>query len=525
VHYLIAYDEETLLDVLRRTGLVGKSEPFRAGAYLEKMIQMRLDVPPLRDTQVDSLIDESLEQMVRSIGLEMDRGQQSDFAAAWDLHMRRQMTTPRMIKRYIAQVEALYSSLSSEVDPVDFLLLTWIKVVAPSLYTALPGERTILTGAGGSLLSSLSSHRQKPADVQALWLKLIRRSVIVRDADGSVAGVLGQLFPRFRAIHDGSSAFPGESSTPKKISNPDYFDRYFALEVPDGDIPDSVVELAYRAIVVNERTEERTRVEAALLDSTRIVVRKLESRFDSVKRPDDARALLLWLAANIHRIPDPIDLFTPRNQAEGLCFRLFLQLEPTTGTVITTMDQIADVPEGMALLAVLVNGLRSHTFVGSPQEVNSREAAYAMVTEHFARLVAMAFNEKRSIPPLELDDRTWSLIWNWRVIDLPRVQAWLKKQFESRRWTRLDTAARLVGSRTPLGVDEPTWTLSELDLSALDDLVGIDELILECATLPALSAEERVSEGAPATPASRRNFVRTVVADLASGRVTRPPRS
>jgi predicted KAP-like P-loop ATPase len=47
VYYLIAYDEDTLLDILRRTDLVGDA-PGRAQLYLEKMVQVRLDVPPAR---------------------------------------------------------------------------------------------------------------------------------------------------------------------------------------------------------------------------------------------------------------------------------------------------------------------------------------------------------------------------------------------------------------------------------------------------------------------------------------------
>lgn len=45
VHYLVMYDEDTLLDVLSRTGLVGKRDVRRSSDYLEKMIQLRLDVP------------------------------------------------------------------------------------------------------------------------------------------------------------------------------------------------------------------------------------------------------------------------------------------------------------------------------------------------------------------------------------------------------------------------------------------------------------------------------------------------
>jgi predicted KAP-like P-loop ATPase len=45
VYYLLRYDERTLLDVLRRTDLVGDDEA-RGRDHLEKMVQVRLDLAP-----------------------------------------------------------------------------------------------------------------------------------------------------------------------------------------------------------------------------------------------------------------------------------------------------------------------------------------------------------------------------------------------------------------------------------------------------------------------------------------------
>ena len=69
VHYLIAYDEETLLDVLSRTGLVGNS-PRRAVDYMEKMIQVRLDLPPVRPTTMQSWLNESIGLLTKKYSIE-----------------------------------------------------------------------------------------------------------------------------------------------------------------------------------------------------------------------------------------------------------------------------------------------------------------------------------------------------------------------------------------------------------------------------------------------------------------------
>lgn len=339
VHYLIAYDEETLLDVLTRTGLVGLDRPHRAGAYLEKMIQLRFDVPPLRASQIDGLIDRAIDRMTSSVGLQMDQRQVDDFAATWQMYIQREMRTPRMVKRYAAQVEALYGAISTEVDPTDFLLLTWLKVMAPQLYTSLPAEKALLTGFTASVFSAIGNRDLKPLDFTDRWQAMIAASVVVPGSEESVAGVLAKLFPRYKAIQSQANGFSGDIRDARKIANPDYFDRYFALEVPSDDVPDTVMDVAYRAIVAGEDNVETRRMSEALITNTSLAVRKLEARFEEARNSDDASALLWWVAQRVDQIPEGGDLFGPRRTAQGLCVRLYLQLPPRAAVLVAVIAE------------------------------------------------------------------------------------------------------------------------------------------------------------------------------------------
>ncbi|MBM4582548.1 hypothetical protein GS592_05680 [Rhodococcus hoagii] len=49
VHYLLSYDEQTLLGVLEQTDLAGNSRP-RARDYLEKIVQYPFTLPPLQES-------------------------------------------------------------------------------------------------------------------------------------------------------------------------------------------------------------------------------------------------------------------------------------------------------------------------------------------------------------------------------------------------------------------------------------------------------------------------------------------
>lgn len=512
VHYLIAYDEETLLDVLSRTGLVGLDEPHRAGSYLEKMVQLRLDVPPLRAAQVDQLTDVALDQMIQSIGLQMDRRQESEFAISWQIYMQGQMRTPRAIKRYVTQVEALYPAIAEEVDAADFLLFSWIKVVAPKLLAVLPGEKSTLTGTSGSLVSMFGDRGSKPQDFSDRWMEIVRSAEIAPGASTAVAGVLGKLFPRFNAIYNRENHFPGGKPAAKRIANADYFDRYFALGVPAEDIPDGVVGEAYRGMVERPDAEIAEPVRSALRTSTRLVVSKLEGLFDQDSNGDDALALLRCLASQVEWVPVGNDLIGPRRYLEGFCVRLYLQLEPNRDVIVEAVDTIAGLPSGLRLAALLTGQAHAHQFYGSPEDVRARQDAYPAGLTRYGEIVASAFEALRNVDVFDLEPDVWSGLWDWRSIDLPGAQGWLAAQFESGRWTRLDTAARLVTTSAPVGSD--SWSISGLDLDAVEDLVGLAGLIAECDDLPRLGPAELIQSRTPATPESRRGYVRTVIQNL-----------
>lgn len=82
VYYLISFDERTLLDVLQRSELVGNSEP-RARDFLEKIIQVRLDLPAFRERDADALVDRSLSAVLASHSLTLTASEQERLSEAY----------------------------------------------------------------------------------------------------------------------------------------------------------------------------------------------------------------------------------------------------------------------------------------------------------------------------------------------------------------------------------------------------------------------------------------------------------
>lgn len=197
VYYLLAYDEDTLLDALARTGLIGSDSPRRSIDYLEKIVQIRLDVPPLRTEQVSNWVDHEVEALAARHSVETDHDFEARFSRAYFGHLRHRLVTPRAIKRYFAQVDAFLGQVRGEVDFVDFLIVSWLRASEPLVYRALIENRRRLLGEmDWTSLGSIDRKRNAEAD-HAFWGAFFESARVQSGSVAGVADLLGLLFPRF----------------------------------------------------------------------------------------------------------------------------------------------------------------------------------------------------------------------------------------------------------------------------------------------------------------------------------------
>jgi predicted KAP-like P-loop ATPase len=102
VHYLLAYDQATLLDVLSTSATVGSSR-CRALAYLEKIVQYPLPIPPAQRPQLDRMLRTRLTGIVVESGHELDNQAADRFSLVYQALMVRTLTTIRSVQRYLTQ--------------------------------------------------------------------------------------------------------------------------------------------------------------------------------------------------------------------------------------------------------------------------------------------------------------------------------------------------------------------------------------------------------------------------------------
>lgn len=503
VYYLLAFDEDTLLDALARTGLIGGDSPRRAIDYLEKIVQIRLDVPPLRAEQISSWVDQEVQALATRHGVERNPDFERRFSRAYFGHLRHRLVTPRAIKRYFAQVDAFLSQVRGEVDFVDFLIVSWLRASEPLVYRGLIQSRSRLLGeVDWSRPGSLERKRNVQAD-HDFWRRFFDDARVDESRMDGVADVLGLLFPRFgHEWSDSPHGFSEPKATAGRISNADYFDRFFTVGIPVEDLSDLLVEAASSQILDRRTGAERTALEDAWPERATLIMTKLGRYWQY----EDPRIItgLSWLAAQFPQLPKRHDIADPRMRAQWFGRDMYLNL--TEADAVGFLDAVSPEPEVLQFCSFLVESA-----IRERQEHDelSEHSPLPMETR-LAELIEGAFIGEGTTNPLDYSDDVWSLFWTWARIDATAVRSWATGHLDAGHWPTLDLVARMVGASIPLGVPNPIPRISDLDLELVQRVVGLERVRSDLAAQLA-SFEEPIHREAAATPENRRRYVLTVL--------------
>lgn len=256
VYYLIAYDEETLIDVLKRTGLVGDDDG-RARQYLEKMIQVRLEIPPLLEEQQRALFNAGIDDLLATHEITLTPDDGVRLGQMWQECLATYLDQPRATKRLLTQVDALWSEVRGEVDFVDFLAVTFLRTFEAGCFALLVQRRDEL------LESWTSDSREQPhKDRWDRWLSELKEAG-ARNPN-AIAASMSEMFLVLRSAREnmsyGSSWRP-EIARRRGIGSEEYFDRYVQTGVPESDLPDQLVREAVGELRTGEHGQALGRLE------------------------------------------------------------------------------------------------------------------------------------------------------------------------------------------------------------------------------------------------------------------------
>lgn len=236
ISYVLALDRTVVAEA------IGGDYGDGAGAgqhYLEKIIQLNLGLPAADPTALSQIFQMAAQEALRIGKIDLTLSQQEEFRAVVLGHIEPVLRSPRMIKLYANAVEFSLPLLANEVNPIDVLVLEWVRICYPPVFEHMRRAPDLFTG-DFDVTMSLNPDKEKI---------LRNRLTNLLESFGSlqrerIEQILKRTFPQLRgAFESGKYANFGEQQARKeqRVSIPEYLLRYLAGCVPESDIADEKI--------------------------------------------------------------------------------------------------------------------------------------------------------------------------------------------------------------------------------------------------------------------------------------------
>ncbi|GAA2153477.1 KAP-like P-loop domain-containing protein [Humibacillus xanthopallidus] len=269
VDFLLAYDEQTLVETLQTPGQ-GTASKARARAFMEKIVQYPLTIPPLLTSQIVRMLDSGLTEILTLERVETSFDKQR-FGDVILTTMPKQLATPRAIERFLAQVrEQVRAHDLDEMNDVDLILATFLRVQFPDVYARLQSWKANLTKVTSSSYISVTRREEQ----QPNWDELVDGLEEEEDRRDALS-ILRAIFPVVRG-KDPSRLPAG------RFAHPDYFDRYLAQAIPEGDIPDALISQLLETAATGDAHDLRALLADDDNDRVLLALGKIRARYPDI---------------------------------------------------------------------------------------------------------------------------------------------------------------------------------------------------------------------------------------------------
>jgi predicted KAP-like P-loop ATPase len=288
--YLMAFDRSVVEQALTtEQGVSGR-------AYLEKIVQVGFDVPPIDRAYVEQMLVAELDKILSGISLE--HFDNVRWGNLYHAGFKSLFVTIRDVKRYINSLAFNLRIVFSEVNPIDFIGLEALRVFEPDVYEGIADNKALFCSARFPAMGMSTGQDNVKTEYEQIFAEAEARSAVVRN-------ICEQLFPQMKTAYSNTFYGPEWSKTWRKerrICSEDVFDVYFLLGTPKGDV--SSAELEQITLQCEDPGTLLTTLEQFVKDER--IVRLLDLLGDRIDGLTEAKALGLCeaLIALGERLPD-----------------------------------------------------------------------------------------------------------------------------------------------------------------------------------------------------------------------------
>jgi len=240
--YLLAYDEKIVIDALE------KVQENNGKKYLEKIVQVSVDVPLINKIKLRKIFHKMLEQILEET---QDRLFDNKlWRNIYNKGIEHFLCSIRDVNRLINRLQAVYPPVKNEVNAVDFITLQALKVFQPNVYEFIKENKDMFTGAEDALFKNDHIDQSKKRKTAEKFLDEIpgKHREYIKTMLLSLSSKWSMLFNG--ATYDES--WLSEWRKKGRLQSPDKFECYFRFGISDEDLSSAKLE----EIILEERNNE-----------------------------------------------------------------------------------------------------------------------------------------------------------------------------------------------------------------------------------------------------------------------------
>lgn len=291
--YILAFDKKIVAKSLDDEYIDGEK-------YIEKIINIALDVPLATDLELKNIIINDLNKISKKHDIKLDEGRLITILDSWDYENQKNhgilyfFESIRDIKRFNNILEFNIELVKNEVNFEDFIAITAIQIFKPKLYEKIKYNESLLI----KYSISKNEYYSKP-DLSKREQDEFER--IVGD-DDNIEYILKILFPKMKFIYNNYiSDYSSIYDEKLLICHPSHFKTYFKLNPILKEITEEEISLLIDNI--NFKREQELLMAFKNLnekDKLNTFFEVLKNRVDKIQEPEFFLKLIFSLDKNLN---------------------------------------------------------------------------------------------------------------------------------------------------------------------------------------------------------------------------------
>jgi len=223
--YLLAFDKNVVINALK------KVQEGSGIEYLEKVVQIPLEIPLISKQEVEHLLLSQLDELIKDIP--ENKWDQTYWGNIYHSGLKYFFRNIRDVTRYINSLRFSFEMVKDEVNIIDFLAITGIQVFIPEVYYGIRDNKDIFSGVYPDYgRSDVTKEQDKKRCDEII-------SRVNEPPQELLKDFLKRLFPKLESIYGNTSYGSNRLNNWRRdcrICSPDIFDIFFRLSLPKGEI-------------------------------------------------------------------------------------------------------------------------------------------------------------------------------------------------------------------------------------------------------------------------------------------------